>query len=88
MKQDAFRYTLSPKEMQYLLFKKKVCPICGNAMTRRKDYVIIKGSELTQESYSFFRQDANVKDYKFSYYCDRCNKQYPLEVLANENKRG
>lgn len=88
MEHQAIRYKLTPREMSYFLFAKKVCPQCGTVMTRQKGYVTVKGAELKEESDMFFRHDANVKDYKFFFVCKQCNIQYSLTELANQNRRG
>ena len=80
----AYRYQLTPQEMFYFLFRKKICPRCGAMMDKQKDFVTVKGIDLKEESHLFFRPDVDVKDYKYFYICHRCGRRYSLTELANQ----
>ena len=81
MKHNAISYRFTMKELQYILFKKKSCPICGNKMKREKNYKTCRGSELNTGSDPFFVPNANVKSYEFQYVCKICKKEYKLNQL-------
>ena len=84
VKQDAFRYDFTFKELFYFLFTKKICPKCGWVMDKRKDYETAKGSEFNSKSSAFFIPHAKVKHYIYSFTCPKCGSQYTLKELVNK----
>ena len=82
MKHDAVNCSLSPKELWYILFKKKRCPFCGNKMKKEKTFQTRKGSEVNGGNDPFFRTSSNVKDYEIQYVCVECKRTYKLNQLV------
>lgn len=70
------------KELMYFWFSKKKCPQCKQKMVRKKTYEMKKGKDCNSLSDPFFSVNADVKEYKFSYYCLNCDKSHTLAELA------
>ena len=82
MKQQAFSYDFTMKELIYFLFKKKRCPDCGGKMTKNKRHEIVEGSKINSGSDPFFVQNAKVKYYYYTYICSKCGSEYKLTDLV------
>ena len=81
MKHDGISYRLTMRELRYVLFKKKSCPVCGTKMEKTKTFKNLKGYELNSKSDAFFHPDDNVKSYELLYVCRFCDKEYKLQQL-------
>ena len=70
---------LNFKELFYIFFKKKQCPICKNKITSemKKEYVGIKKVHIPSGG------GWNSENYKLTrcYFCDNCNKLYEISEL-------
>lgn len=82
MKHQGFEYDFTPREAAYLLFRKKICPKCGNRLHKKKRYETLKGSELNSKADPIFVQNANVKHYLYFFTCQQCGAEYTLNELA------
>lgn len=81
-KMDSFRYEFTPRELQYFLFGKKICPRCGGKMTQKKDFEYVSGRELNRKSDAFFFPGDQVKRYFYSYTCPKCRITFKLSELS------
>lgn len=85
MKNKAFRYEFSGKELSYFMFKKKKCPKCGGKMIKNKCSKIVDGkifdSPLTP---LYISGRSEVKQYYYSFTCEKCGAEYTLSELAKK----
>ena len=82
MKYDGFNYSFTPKELWFLLFGKKVCPRCGNVLVKHKGFRELMGRDLNEGSGDpFFVPQSRIKDYEYTFYCDRCDASFFLSDL-------
>ena len=72
------------KELKYFLFNRKKCKICGTKMKK-----------VTSEKYIGMKKFSGIvtglsydKAYEVTifYYCQKCDKKYSLEELAERNE--
>lgn len=87
IKHDAISYDFTFKELQYFLFKKKICPKCGHKLVKRKDFQTVRGSELNSKSEAFFVPSAKVKQYHYFFSCEDCGSEFSLKELAIKGDR-
>ena len=85
MKSDGFSYQFTAKELFYFLFKKKICPACGNIMKKEKTYEIVEGKKLNSKSDDFFIANGKIKNYIYKFKCPNCRKEYKLSELVKKN---
>ena len=83
MKYTGASYQLSIKELAYVLFGKKSCPVCGGKLIKNNACVTKKGKEINNGYDASFRSSANVKSVVVRYTCQNCNKTYPIDQLIN-----
>jgi len=79
---DAFQYEFTGRELIYFLFKRKVCPRCGNKLSKTKDYETVDGYMLNNTQEAFFVPNAKVKRYHHLFVCQNCKAVYPISELA------
>lgn len=79
---DAFRYEFTGRELMYFLFKKKVCPRCGDKLSKVKDSEIVEGYLLNSTQEAFFVPNAKVKRYRYLFSCHNCKTVYPINELV------
>lgn len=86
MTDRGFNYEFTKKELKYLLFAKKNCPLCGKRMEKRTSQNIVYGNytgfftkKKTEEPDWFIRKK------RVSYFCNSCKKEFSLQNLAHEN---
>ena len=84
MKNTAFRYEFTARELRYILFFKKVCPRCGGKLEKRKEFEIKKGSDFVDQRGYYLPKNADVKHYLYFYDCQQCGARYPLRELADQ----
>lgn len=77
-------YEFTPSELATYLFKKKVCPICGGRLEKRKDYTMKMGREMQKTGNKYYMDNEPVRDYKISYYCAGCDHTFTLDDLAKK----
>lgn len=82
MKHQGFEYDFTPSEVVYLLFRRKICPKCGNRLQKKKSYETMKGSELNSKADPIFVPNAKVKHYLYFFTCQQCGSEYALNELA------
>lgn len=82
MEHDAFRYEFTGRELTYFLFKKKVCPRCGDKLSKVKDFKTVEGYTLNNKQEAFFIPNAKVKLYRYFFSCRNCKMLYPISELA------
>ncbi|MBP2651467.1 MAG: hypothetical protein H6Q74_2292 [Firmicutes bacterium] len=65
------------EEVRLFLFKKKICPLCGGSMRRKKKFV-----STNEEKNIFFHAQFYFKKYDLQlfYICHKCEKLYLLTV--------
>lgn len=83
----SYNSEVSLKEFQYLIFNRKLCPVCGTRMRKEK-----KTKKISfQEAKAISTRWSSVNEYydnhrvDLEYVCDRCSRIYTLKELA-ENK--
>lgn len=86
MKNQAFQYDFTPKELQYFLFGKKKCPHCGGKLIKHKGFELTDGSQYVSQRGYFFPKNAVVKHYLYFYDCEKCSCRFTLYELANGRK--
>ena len=82
MKHKGFSYEFTAKELVYLLFKKKICPRCGETMDKVKYFQTVKGRELNSKADPIFVPQVNIKQYHYRFACKGCGTQFTLTELA------
>ena len=78
MKHYSFSYDFTFKVLQYLLFKKKICPKCNGKLIKRKGFETVRGSELNSNTEAFFVPSAKVKHYLYFFACEDCGSEFSL----------
>ena len=87
MVHKGFSYEFSRREAAYLLFGKKICPRCGSRLKKRKDFEMRLGAELNSKVDPIFVPDAKIRQYRYYFYCRKCNREFSLNELAERKKR-
>lgn len=87
MEYDGFRYDFTWQELCYFLFGNKKCLHCGGNLERHKDFEFRRGSDFNTRQDAFFRSNAKVKHYVYTYSCSVCKRKFTLYELANRKKR-
>lgn len=82
MEHKGFSYEFSVREAAYLLFGKKICPRCGNSLEKRKNFETRLGAELNSKADPIFIPNAKIKQYRYFFYCRKCNREFSLNELA------
>ena len=83
MKGNAFRYDFTIKELLYFLFSKKICPNCGNKMTKSKSYEIVDGKIFNTNAVPLYIQGSSkVEHCHYLFNCSKCNSRYTLKELT------
>lgn len=75
--------TINFKELIYVFFRKKECPVCNNKMESeyRKKYIGITGDYIA----SGYAWDSETYKVIHCYHCSICNKTfYVSELIKNE----
>ncbi len=83
MKNQAFRYDFTPKELQYFLFRKKKCPRCNGKLIKHKSFELADGNQFVSRRGYFLPENAEVKHYFYFYDCEKCSCRFTLQELAN-----
>lgn len=80
----ANRVEFTGPELKWFLFSKKECPRCGGQLTKKKHYEIHDGKEFARRMNLIHspHQKNNVNLYKYTFVCDDCCAEFPLEELA------
>lgn len=76
---SSYSMRLTAKEMAYLLFKKKTCPVCGRKLIKEKCSKIINGSEhFTKKKDETYlkRNEVKIGFYKFT--CPACGHSFTI----------
>ena len=82
MSKQSFRYDFTMKELGYFLFKKKVCPNCGEKMYKEKCCETIDGSIFNTNSVPLYIRGRQVKHYFYRYNCTSCGAKFTLTELS------
>ena len=85
-KETRHTMNLSGKELKFIMFGKKKCPLCGAKLcgTTQKDY---KGEQIVTPfgvddgGIQLIKQKADVYEHKKIYICPDCIKAFALEDL-------
>lgn len=78
----AFVYQCSVKELSYLLFKKKICPNCGEKMAKQKCSEIVDGAEFESTSSPLYTRRREVNHYYHMFTCAACGANFTLTDLV------
>lgn len=84
MENKGFRYSFSFPELRFFLFGKKTCPKCGCKLIKKKNFEIKTNLFYEDSADSIFHPDSEVKQYSYSYYCEKCNFERTLSDFANK----
>lgn len=82
MRNQAFRYDFTGKELFYFLFGKKKCPKCGGKLMAHKGFEMADGSQFVSKRGYYLPKNAKVKHYFYFYDCRQCAAQFTLQELA------
>lgn len=85
MKATGFSIRLSPKELKYLLFRRKICPYCFGKLIKRRVGRIVEGRDIEYVNEKFFRDNQLVKIYTYEFTCNKCGNVFSLTDIANWN---
>ena len=84
MKTKGFAYQFTGKELMFVLFGRKLCPECGEKLTRQKQENIVDGKSISSVSTPLYIQGRKVKKYNYIYCCKNCKNEYNLSQLAKK----
>ena len=84
MKRESFRYDFNFKELIYLLFKKKICPNCGNIMKKEKYFEVKDGSDFNGRSVCHYVRGRKVKHYSYKFICPKCGNTFTVSELIKK----
>ena len=87
MSAQSFRYEFTTKELIYFLFKKKVCPKCGEKMKKEKCGETVDGSVFNTNSIPLYIRGRDVKLYYYAFICPECGAEYKLSELVQQERR-
>ncbi len=79
----AFSMEFTPRELSYLLFKKKICPKCGGKMTKQRCSEIVDGRKMyTSMNAPLYAKRREVRHDYYLFVCDECSEKFTLTDLA------
>ena len=81
--EKSFRYEFTPKELRYFLFKKKICPNCGQLLEKERVANVSQDSIL-HPGVSGSGIEATRYSYQFN--CKACEASFSLSELAELSK--
>lgn len=84
MGNKGFRYSFTIPELGFFLFGKKKCPKCGGKLVKKKSYDIRTDLFHTSGVDPVYAPGSEVKQYSYSYHCEKCEFKSTLSELANK----
>ena len=87
MANKAFYFSLTLKELAFVLFRKKQCPKCNSKLTRKTDKKTVNGADIATASTPLYIQGRQVEQYSYQYNCPACKTTYTLTDHMNTSNR-
>ena len=84
MENKGFSYSFTFPELVFFLFGKKKCPKCGCNLVKKKSYEIRTDLFHEDSAGTIFKPDSEVKQYSYSYHCEKCGFKSTLSELAKK----
>lgn len=87
MKTDGFSLRLELREVGYLLFHKKICPVCGGDLIKRRVSELKLGKDIPPSHDWIFGSNQVIRVYNYEFDCLDCGRVFSLHELTHWEER-